>query len=206
MALIFCFAPYAVAEERSISTLILFHNDISLEQGGYEKGSFYAHWSNRSLGVELDVEDRPSNDSMYIRSSLTFTKGPISAVGGASTDNAGADYVHLGIWYFAAFRNFTVFFDGRNYWGVSGQASSYADNFLSVEHSFGERKKVFVGLNLVFDRWWGTGDVWYLAGPLAGYKITDTTAIFVRFSRAWDGTSPNLATTDQVRLGFKFNF
>lgn len=208
MAIAFCFVTELQAEEGKPLTLIILKNDsVNPKEGeSYNKQSSSIYFHNGSwFGGGLDITVKSKYDYMETNPYITVNRGHYYAIAGFSTNSNGSDYFQGGFWYINKFDKIEVFLDIRNYWGIGGETTDYADVFLRGEHPISE--KFYIGIDLDYIRYWqDENHNFYFLGPYVGYKVTDITSIFLRVSREWDVVDGQSNSTDAVRLGMEIMY
>lgn len=150
----------------------------------------------------LNTSINPRHDYLQAKPYVTWSMGKgFSLVGGLSTNSAGADYVHTGVWYAGQFGKVGVFVDPRYYFEVSDEANSYFDSFSEISYPLND--SFTLALDLIYDHWQESGDNWGLAGPVLYWKASKSITVFTRVARETNFDGGN--ATD-VRVGWKWSF
>ncbi|GEM_PF-2026726 len=183
--------------------------------------SLNAFWKYKQYSGLLETSYISESHSFTIKPSIQFSKGPLSALVGLSTNDTGSDFFQVGIWYADSFGKFKVLVDARNYFSITSQENGYIDNFVRVMYPITD--KLSAGIDFGYDHWWeGNEHNWYFFGPRAVYQITKDVSIYIRVSREWNvkkvavetiAESTTVTTmeretdiTDKIRLGLIIAF
>jgi len=172
--------------ETNVDGLVIYRaNFIHLDGGesfvSYDLNSYFL--VNKKYGLGLDATSCPEDDYAKLKPFATIRVAEgLDLVSGLSTNSAGADYVHAGVWYFGPVAGqVKVFLDPRFYFKASDEASNYFDGLAEISYPLDER--FTLAFDLVYDHWWENGADWVLAGPVLYYKVNESTSIFVRAAR-----------------------
>lgn len=138
------------------------------------------------LGLGVDTSFCPESDFFKVNPFASWSIGNgFSLVGGLSMNSLDADYVDAGIWYFGSLtESMNIFVDLRYYLETNDKAEGYFDSFAEISYPVND--DFTLALNLIYDRWEGSGNNWALVGPVVYWHITESTTIFTRIAREMD--------------------
>lgn len=182
--------------------------------------SLNAFWKYKQYSGLLETNYISDSHSFAIKPSVQFSKGPLSALVGLSTNDTGSDFFQAGIWYADSFGKFKVSVDARNYFGITSQKNGYIDNFVRIMYPITDRFSA--GIDFCYDHWWDNDQDWYFIGPRISYQLTERISVYVRPSREWTvkktavetlvgstmvtTTERETTSTDKIRLGLVITF
>jgi len=184
-------------------TIVYKTNLISLDEGdSFAVHNIESYFSIGKLGLGTDISIVPSDNYLQVKPYATWKVGNgFDLVGGLATDSFGEDFADFGIWYFVQLGKVGLFADQRFFFGLNGKSQSFSDLFANVCYPLSE--KFSLGVDLVYDHWWGSGSNWLLVGPVLSWSATDSVTVFTRVARETD--FEGFGATD-IRLGIKWEF
>jgi len=191
-------------QKSDIHTLMIFQSNWDRNQQDVQIDSQEAIicWDGQQVMGGLEIFR--NQEYLRVRPLVGWRAGSWSFYLGGSFDSDNNQFVFPGLRYASAWGGVSVFFDGRQYTGVSTDQEDFTDLYLKLTLPL--PGDFFMGVDLAVDHYWGTGNDWALVGPFVGYNISERVAVFARLSRDWSFDGEGSAHNDRIRVGIMFNF